>query len=290
MIIPVYNCADTIERAINSVLNQRFHSWEIVAVDDGSTDCSSNILEKYGDRIKILRQRNRGAAAARNTGAAVATGEYLAFLDADDEWLPGKLRACVDALDASPHAVAVYSDMLSYNGVRISPMSGSPSLHYLLENAFALTPSATMVRREAFERCGGFADQFAPGDLAEDTFLGLKLRELGEFVHIAEPMVYFRVSGFSEAAAKYPGGHRKFARLVRKRYGRRSRGIRSEMRRYYGSLLLGTALVRAREKRIWSASWYLLSATTVGPSFVIGCGLKKIRKATASVYHISKGV
>jgi glycosyltransferase involved in cell wall biosynthesis len=174
-IIPVYNSERTLARAINSMLAQRFNSCEIIAIDNGSTDSSFNILKNYEDRIRVLRQPNRAAAAARNAAARTAAGEYLAFLDADDEWLPGKLQACVAALDASPQAVAAYSDMLSPSGSRIRDLTGSPPLDYLLANQFALHPPATVVRRAAFERCGGFSEEFTSCDLGEDTFLVLAL-------------------------------------------------------------------------------------------------------------------
>jgi GT2 family glycosyltransferase len=104
-------------------------------------------------------------------------------------WLPGKLEASVAVLDASPHAVAAYSDMLSPDGSTISDMTGSPPLDYLLRNQFALHPPATVGRSSAFEKCGGFSEQFTRTDLGEDTFLGLRLREQGEFVHITQPLV-----------------------------------------------------------------------------------------------------
>jgi glycosyltransferase involved in cell wall biosynthesis len=171
VIVPVYNAEHTVARAINSILLQQFDGLEIIAVDDGSTDSSLDVLRAYADRIKIHRQCNRGPAAARNAGARLAVSEYLAFLDADDEWLPGKLRACVDALDASQNAVVAYSDMSDVDGKSFRPIIGSPTLDYLLSQPFGLSPSATVVRRQTFESCGGFSEQFTGQDLGEDTFM-----------------------------------------------------------------------------------------------------------------------
>src|ERR1700740_3502767 len=89
VIIPAYNNESTIERAIDSVLTQDFDRFEVIVIDDGSTDSTGHLLAHYGAQIQVLRQANRGAAAARNLAARGARGEYLAFLDADDEWLPG---------------------------------------------------------------------------------------------------------------------------------------------------------------------------------------------------------
>jgi glycosyltransferase involved in cell wall biosynthesis len=282
VIIPVYNAEHTIIRAVNSVLDQRFESKEIIAVDDGCTDSSFSILATYSDRIRTLRQRNRGAAAARNAGARAATGEYLAFLDADDEWLPGKLRACADALDASPGAAVAYSDMMGSDGTRIVAMRGAPSLDYLLNNSFALFPSATVVRRWVFKRCGGFSEEFKRTDIGEDTFFGLRLREAGEFIHVPEPLVVYNGSRASEAVAKYPGGHRTLTRLAKKRYGRRARGVCSMVRAYYSSLLLGAALEDARARRFGSAFVSLLKAMAASPTNVLERSIKKTKQMARS--------
>ncbi|MBE3604183.1 glycosyltransferase family 2 protein, partial [bacterium] len=95
-VIPVYNGAATIARAVASVLAQRYDgAVETIVVDDGSTDSTRAILAGFGDHIRTIHQPNRGPAAARNVGARLAAGEYLAFLDADDEWMPEKLARTV---------------------------------------------------------------------------------------------------------------------------------------------------------------------------------------------------
>src|SRR5215472_561278 len=92
VIIPAYNHARFLTPAIESVLSQTMEPSEIVVVDDGSTDETSSVLGTFGRQIRVVRQKNQGVAAARNRGAELATGEYLAFLDADDLWLPRKLE------------------------------------------------------------------------------------------------------------------------------------------------------------------------------------------------------
>src|ERR1700736_4120167 len=92
VIIPVRNGADTIARAIDSALAQDYEgSFEVVVANDGSTDRTAEILSGYGDRIKVATLEPSGVSAARNAAVNVARGEYIAFLDADDDWLPGKL-------------------------------------------------------------------------------------------------------------------------------------------------------------------------------------------------------
>jgi glycosyltransferase involved in cell wall biosynthesis len=290
IIIPVYNAELTIARAINSVLNQGFDSREVIAVDDGSTDRSFSILQTYGEEIRILRQANRGAAAARNTGAKAAAGEYLAFLDADDAWLPGKLQVCVDAMDASPCAVVAYSDMVDIDGNRLRPISGSPSLDELLSTPrpFALSPSAMVVQRKAFARCEDLSRDFAcTGAGFEDTFGALVLREQGEFVHVPEPLVVYYGSPSSVLVSKYQKGYAVFQRVVKRRYGRRGRRIRFVMRQYYSSLWLVAALEEVRKKRFPLALYNLLRATTVSPIYVVNCGFDKIKKFTSGSQRLT---
>ena len=102
VITPVYNGARTIARAIDSVLAQSFGDFEILVVDDGSTDGTLAILEGYGDRITVLKQAHKQQAIARNLAAKNSRGEFIAFLDADDSWLPEKLARCVEVLDRDP--------------------------------------------------------------------------------------------------------------------------------------------------------------------------------------------
>jgi glycosyltransferase involved in cell wall biosynthesis len=102
VVIPTYNCGECVEEAIDSVLSQTYRNQEIIVVNDGSTDDTASKLEKYKDRIRLVTQANRGLSGARNTGLELSTGEYVAFLDADDRWLSGKLEqqiACFRELD-----------------------------------------------------------------------------------------------------------------------------------------------------------------------------------------------
>jgi glycosyltransferase involved in cell wall biosynthesis len=278
VIIPVYNAEKTIARAIDTVFNQKFDSYEIIAVDDGSTDSSFVILQSYGDRVRTQRQRNRGASAARNAGAAVAVGEYLAFLDADDEWLPDKLRKCVEALDAAPGAVLASSDILLSDGHQASPISGSPSLDDLLnQQDGSLRPSAAVVRRSAYIRCGGFSEEFHKGDFGEDTFLGLRLREEGEFIHIAEPLAVYHAGDSSVMWLKYWRGYRTLTRLVNERYGRRGKGVISSAHRWYASMLVVVALEHIRESRFSRGLVNLARAAAVSPAYVLECAFNKLK-------------
>jgi len=97
-IIPAYNAERTIAQAIDSALSQDYKGHEVVVINDGSTDSTTAILQKYASQIQVITQSNGGLSAARNAGVGGSTGKYLAFLDADDIWLPGKLKTMVSAL------------------------------------------------------------------------------------------------------------------------------------------------------------------------------------------------
>lgn len=115
VIIPTYNRARFCKAAVESVLSQTYENVEVIIVDDGSTDNTEKIISGLNRRLKYIRQSNAGVSTARNTGLQAATGEYIAFLDSDDVWLPWKLEAQLKVLHAFPKAGMVWSDMKAIN-------------------------------------------------------------------------------------------------------------------------------------------------------------------------------
>jgi len=118
VIIPAYNGAAFLPEAIDSVLAQDYEPLEILVVDDGSTDDTHDVLRPYAPRIRYFYQENRGPSAARNLGIERARGDLIAFLDADDRWLPGKLAAQVAALGTQSAAALVHTDVLFWDPTR----------------------------------------------------------------------------------------------------------------------------------------------------------------------------
>jgi len=102
IVIPAFNASWCIRRAVDSVLAQTFTDFELIVVDDGSTDETAEILRSYGDALRVVSQPNGGMSCARNAGIRIARGRYIAFLDADDRWLPAKLERQVKLLDDRP--------------------------------------------------------------------------------------------------------------------------------------------------------------------------------------------
>ncbi|APX98387.1 glycosyltransferase family 2 protein [Natronorubrum daqingense] len=165
VITPTYNRADTLPRAIESVLEQRYDHFEHVIVDDGSTDDTASVVDDYDDdRIEYIRlEGNNGANAARNEGIRAASGEYVAFLDSDDEYYPGKLEACVDTLDSLPESYGgVFHGYDVYRGeTYLGPEStdeGRVTLSDLGERNVPGSFITSTFRRSVFEEVG-FLDE-----------------------------------------------------------------------------------------------------------------------------------
>jgi len=107
VIIPAYDVAVSLGRCLDSVFAQEIPDAQVIVINDGSTDATAEVAKSYGARLLYLEQENQGQGAARNTGLRAAQGDYVAFLDADDYWLPGFLRTCIDFLQQHPEAIAV---------------------------------------------------------------------------------------------------------------------------------------------------------------------------------------
>ena len=178
VIIPTYNCDRYIAQAIDSVLAQKDCEYEIIVIDDGSTDKTRDVLQPYNHLIRYILQKNQGVAAARNRGITEAEGELIAFLDADDYFLPSKLAAQATIFAKRPNLGIVHSGWarVSPQGkklLEVRPWEKSPQLN--LEDWLRwrpVLPSAMMFRREWLEYVGGFDSRFPP---AEDTELVLRL-------------------------------------------------------------------------------------------------------------------
>ncbi len=180
VIIPTYNRAWCLAEAVDSVLAQAYQDFELIVVDDGSTDETPQLLAAYGGRLRVLRCENRGVSAARNAGIAAAQAELIAFLDSDDLWLPGKLSHQVAFFHLDPEALICQTEELWVrNGRRVNPgrrhrkrggLIFAPSLELCL-----VSPSAVMVRRGLFDRVGLF-DETLPACEDYDLWLRVSCR------------------------------------------------------------------------------------------------------------------
>lgn len=201
VIIPVFNCKEFLAKAIDSALAQTYQPLEIIAIDDGSTDSSTDILASYQPRITVINQLNAGPSAARNNGARHASGDYLAFLDSDDLWDPRKTEIQVAALKAHPKAVATYCDhrsidakgqILGHTGALEHARSSGKILEDLIHGQRIKSPSLVMVRRDSFNAAGGFDTDLR---FSEDYDLWLRLALLGPILYQLDTLASYRVHG-----------------------------------------------------------------------------------------------
>ena len=194
VIIPTYNRWPLVAEAVDSVLAQSFQDIEIIVVDDGSTDGTTNRLAKFDGRLRLFTTTGRGVAAARNFGVSQAQGCYVAFLDSDDFWLPGKLETQIAFLDRHPEIQICQTDEIWVrNGVRVNPkaMHRKPSGDIFVRSLdlCLISPSAVMMTRELFQRIGGFDESFP---VCEDYDLWLRVTSVYSVPLIPEALVVKR--------------------------------------------------------------------------------------------------
>jgi glycosyltransferase involved in cell wall biosynthesis len=206
VILPTYNRGWILTDAIDSVLAQDYKDYELIVVDDGSTDNTRDILDTYGQDIIVLRQANKGVSAARNRGIAEAGGQLVAFLDSDDLWLPRKLSRQVDFFKFNPDAVINQTEEIWIrNGVRVNPKDRhrKPS-GMIFERSLGLclvSPSAVMIQKTLLDAVGGF-DENLPACEDYDLWLRISCRYP---VHlIAAPLIIKR-GGHGDQLSKAPG-------------------------------------------------------------------------------------
>lgn len=185
VIIPTWNRASTIKRAVESVLAQTQPVFEIIIVDDGSTDETNTILNRISG-IKVMSQDNAGVSAARNKGINAAGGDWIALLDSDDEWLPEKIAQQCAAIQKEPGTRICHCDEIWIrNGVRVNPKHkhrkyGGWIYQHCLPLC-AISPSAAMLRRDVFDTVGWF-DESLPACEDYDYWLRLCATEPVTFV------------------------------------------------------------------------------------------------------------
>ena len=274
VIIPVRNGASTIQRTIDSALAQNGEHPEVIVVDDGSTDATPRVLASYGDRIKKLRQRNRGPSAARNAGAAAVSDDskYLVFLDADDVLLPSMLATLTAELERDASVTLAFCDIVPVddddNELELKfideASAHAPSMEELLTRWWPILTSAAVIRRSAFERAGGFHESFTkPG--FEDPYMWLLIREQGEFSYVPQRLVRYRTTPPSERMMKYAKGYKIFGRLVSERYGEAGRRLVRESTNAFVSAWGYAGLIALREGDKMRARRAFACAMRYGP-------------------------
>lgn len=193
VVIPAYNAAPWIGRAIQSVVDQTFRLVEIIVVDDGSNDSTADVVATFNGKVKYIRQSNAGPAKARNTGIAAASGDWLAFLDADDWWMPNKVEEQHRKLRESPDAILVYTSlrMIAEDGtVYIKQSTPADDLWPRLRYSNPIAPSSVLVAARSMRQVGGFNERHKG---TADWEAWVRLRRVGKFVNVTEPVTCYRL-------------------------------------------------------------------------------------------------
>ncbi|MGC1396937.1 glycosyltransferase [Candidatus Binatus sp.] len=272
VVVPIFNSAKTIARTLESILSQDFaDGTEIIAVDDGSTDATARELSRFSSHLKIISQENRGVAAAENAGVVAARGEYIAFCDADDVWMPDKLGATVAALDRNRDAVLAYSDCIPVadDGVPLAPslvppeLAHAPSMRELLRGWWPIVPSAAVIRRDAYWASGGQCTELRS---YHDVYLWMLLRELGPFEYVARPLVRYRKTTVAERTLRDECYYDAFVRQVRARYHNSADGLLRATRHGCANLLGYRGLLEMRSGNLRDARRSFASAVRREPT------------------------
>ncbi len=211
VVIPTFDRAAVLPRAVDSALAQRGADFRILIADDGSTDGTAEALERYAadPRVRVLRLPHGGVCRARNAAVAESRSPLIAFLDSDDEWLPGKLAAQVKLLEETGLAICQTEEIWIRNGVRVNPPA-----HYVKQagDIYAaslrhcmVTPSSVLMTRALFEEAGGFNPEFPA---CEDFEMWLRITWRRQVGLIPKPMMV-RYGGHSDQlSTRYPAQDR----------------------------------------------------------------------------------
>ena len=247
VVIPTYNAAQFIAEAISSVLGQTYTDFEVIVIDDGSIDNTSDIISNQFQNIGYFRIPNQGASKARNYGIQRARGEFVAFLDADDLWLPEKLEKQLDAFRRDPDLMMVFTDnrVFDSDGVKEPPFLKSERLMKgdVVRNIFLysrVTTSTVMVRKKVFDEVGLFEEGLK---VAEDDNLWMRIALRYRIGLVDEVLVHYRntENSLSRSPDKLFGGALKNVELIERKYPDLERR-------------LGRPLIRRKKSDIYS-SW-----------------------------------
>jgi len=206
IIIPTYNRDWILKAAIDSVLAQDYKNFELIVIDDGSTDNTLELLKAYQQNLSVIQQKNAGVSAARNRGIVAAAGLYVAFLDSDDIWLPKKLSCQIQFFNANPDArICQTEEIWMRNGVRVNPKNRhkKPS-GMIFERSLALclvSPSAVMLQRSLFDEVGLF-DESLPACEDYDLWLRISCKYP---VHLIKTPLITKRGGHADQLSRAPG-------------------------------------------------------------------------------------
>lgn len=196
VVIPAYNSAALLPRCLDSVLAQTLAAAEVLVVDDGSSDNTAEAVSRYGEAVRLLRQPNGGPGVARNSGISAANGDWIAFLDADDQWVPNKLERQIECAHSHPDAGLIYCDaiVLDADGTATGEFLADkgPASGWVFDrllHSFFVLPSTALVRRRLLVEAGMFSAHLRR---VEDYDLWLRLARVCPFQLVPEALTFYQ--------------------------------------------------------------------------------------------------
>ena len=207
VIIPTYNRKKTLARAIQSVINQSLSPYEILVIDDGSNDGTQEWVKENFQNIKYIHQNNHGVSSARNIGIENAYGDWVAFLDSDDEWLPNKLFEQVKSIQSNPKIKFFHTNEIWIrNGVRVNQMKKHKKYGgHIFEKCLDIcrvSPSSVLIQKEVFDNIGVFDESLR---VCEDYDLWLRITSKYPVVFLDVPLIY-KYGGHADQLSKVNDG------------------------------------------------------------------------------------
>lgn len=218
VIIPTYNRARMLGDAVRSVLGQSFTGFELIVVDDGSTDDTQRLLSSWAGRLEVIKTNRSGVSSSRNLGARKARGRWLAFLDSDDLWLPEKLELQLQAHHRQPEFLISHTDEFWVRrGVRVNPMRkhakrGGRIFAYCLPMC-RISPSSVLIDRGLFSRIGGFDRQYR---VCEDYELWLRIAARHPVLYLDRELIVKRGGHEDQLSSSHWGFDRYRVRAIMK--------------------------------------------------------------------------
>jgi glycosyltransferase involved in cell wall biosynthesis len=276
VIIPNYNHTRFIPNAIQSVLAQDYPNYEIIVVDDGSTDDSRDVVARFGEKVRYIWQENQGLAGARNTGIRAAAGELIGLLDADDEWQSDYLGQMVALAEKHPDGLVYYcmARCMDVAGHNLPQSVGGPPvepklLYQVLLRANFIIPSTVMFRKQPIVQFGCFDASLRS---CEDWDMWLRLLPTGNIVGVSQSLVRYRVHGNS-LSTDVAGMHAATKRVVEKHFGMDDDDPSSwtpEKRRAYGGMYRYQCITFVQRQKNWEACLPLMrKAMLADPSLAL---------------------
>jgi glycosyltransferase involved in cell wall biosynthesis len=286
VIIPAYNQANYLERAIQSVLSQTYQDFNIFVIDDGSTDNTPLVASQFGDNIRYIRQDNQGLGGARNTGIRASESEYIGLLDADDEWSPEFLKKMVFQMTCASNVAVVYcyaqgidSEERYLPQIFGGPVISPEKVYHTILRANFLIPSTILMRRSVICSVGLFEQNNRMIHGCEDWDLWLRiLRNNPEYIFAGVPECLVRYRLHKNSLSVNTGKMQAAVReVIKKNYGpddELSKNWSKEKQRAYGGVYRYHLITSIQQSGDWQTGPLLLSkALHADPTLALDLGL-----------------